>query len=193
MSLRVFPAAGSAQASRILPRRVRTRCPGGQRLRGGLGDAAVRRGAHGLYAYPRRLCLWHAEPLEDVQGLPENDPRSIGLLRVERRFCDSFEDFGLLIRIADLPGQPESGVVIIKRLAVLAGSATHVGYPANCDHLLGQIPDLLGDRSRLLVINECLVIALRALVNGANVIKHVGLIREIPDIAVYGECSPAGG
>jgi len=117
-----------------------------------LGDA-VGDEAHGLYAYPRRLCLWNTEPFEDVQRLPKYDPRCIGALRVERRFCDSLEDLGLLVRVTDLPGQPQSGVVMIKRLVVLARSATHVSYPAKCDHLLGQIPDLLRDQSRLLVIN----------------------------------------
>jgi hypothetical protein len=80
---------------------------------------------------------------------------------------------------------------MIKRLAVLPRSATHVGYPANCDHLLGQIPDLLGDQSCLLVMNQRLIVALRALVNGANVIEHVSFIREIADITVYGERPPA--
>ena len=142
---------------------------------------------HGLDAYPRRLCLWHAEPFEDVQRLPKYDPRIIGPLRAERRFGDSFEDLGLLVWVADLPGQPERGVVMIKRLAVLARSATHVGYPAKCDHLLRQIPDLLGDQSRLLVMNQRLIVAPRALINGANVIEHVGFIREIADITVYGQ------
>jgi hypothetical protein len=50
----------------------------------GLGDAEAEGGVYGLYAYPRRLCLWHAEPFEDVQRLPEYNPRRIGLLCVER-------------------------------------------------------------------------------------------------------------
>jgi len=80
---------------------------------------------------------------------------------------------------------------MIKRLAVLARSAAHVGYPAKGDQLLGQIPDFLSDQSCLLVMNQRLIVALRALVNGANVIEHVGFIREIADITVYGECPSA--
>jgi hypothetical protein len=72
--------------------------------------------------------------------------------------------------VTDLAGQPESGVVMIKCPAVLVRSATHVGHPAKCDYLLGQIPDLLSDQSRLLVMNQRLVVALRALVKVAATI-----------------------
>jgi hypothetical protein len=113
-------------------------------------------------------------------------------LCAERRFRDSFEDLAFLVWVADLSGQPESGVVVIKRFAIPARSAMYVGNPAKCDQLLGQVPDLLGDQPRLLVMNKRLVVACRALVNGTNVIEHVGLIRQVADVTVYGECPPTG-
>src|ERR1035438_9833413 len=82
---------------------------------------------------------------------------------------------------------------MIKSLVVPARSATHVGYPAKRDHLLGQVSDLLGDHLRLLVIDQRLVVALRALINGADVIEHVGFIWEIADVTVYGESPPVSG
>jgi len=61
-----------------------------------------------------------------VQRLPEYNPRRIGMpLRPERGLCDSFEELAFLVRVADLPSQPESGVVVIKRFAVPARSAMH--------------------------------------------------------------------
>src|SRR5882757_4935284 len=104
---------------------------------GGLRGAAAEGGIYGLYAYPGRFRLRHAEPFEDVQRLPEYDARRVRPLCAQRRFRDSFEDFGLLVGVTDLPGQPERGVVMIKCLAVPARSTTHVGYPAQRDYLLG--------------------------------------------------------
>src|SRR5262245_17221960 len=44
----------------------------------GLGGTAAKCGIQGIYAYPRCLRLGHAEALEDVQRLPEQNPRGIG-------------------------------------------------------------------------------------------------------------------
>ena len=49
-----------------------------------LGSAEAEGPVQGLYAYPGRLGLGHAESLEDVQRLPEHDPRRVGPLRAER-------------------------------------------------------------------------------------------------------------
>src|SRR6266568_4536233 len=65
----------------------------------GLGGTAAECEVRGLHADPRRLGLWHAEPFEDIQRLPEGDPRRVRLLRAERRFRDSLEDFALLVRL----------------------------------------------------------------------------------------------
>src|SRR6266704_2446971 len=70
----------------------------------GLGGTAAECEVRGLHADPRRLGLWHAEPFEDIQRLPEGDPRRVRPLRAERRFRDSLEDFALLVRVTDLPG-----------------------------------------------------------------------------------------
>src|SRR6266567_5097129 len=59
---------------------------------------------------PGRLGLRHPEPLEDVQRLPEQDPRRVRLMRAERRLGDPLEHLGLLVRVTDLPGQRERGV-----------------------------------------------------------------------------------
>src|SRR5580692_9901881 len=190
------PGSGtSAQA----PARARTasgcgRTPDGCATRSGrpgLRGTAAEGRVRSLDAYPRGLGLGHAEPLEDVQRLPEDDPRRIVPLRAERRFRDSFEDLGLLVGIADLPRQLQRGAIMIKRLAVPASSAPDVGYPPKRDHLLGQAADLLGNRSRLLVMNQRLVKARRALVNGADVIEHIRFIREIADVTVDREGPPA--
>ena len=85
-----------------------------------LRGAAAEGGVHGLDADPRRLGLGHAELLEDVQRLPEEDPRRVGPLCAERRFRQSFEDLGFLVGVTDLPGHPESGAVMIGRLVVPA-------------------------------------------------------------------------
>src|SRR5260370_9127283 len=113
-------------------------------------------------------------------------------LCAERRFCDSFEDLAFLVRVADLSGQRETSVVVIKRFFVPARSAMYVGNLAECDQLLRQVPDLLGDQPSLLVMNKRLVVACRALVDGANVIVHVRFIREVPDVAVYPQPPSAG-
>ena len=73
---------------------------------------------------------------------------------LERRFGDSFEDLAFLVRVADLHGQPESGVIVIKCFGVPARSAMYVGNHAKCDQLLGQVPDLLGNQPRFLVMNK---------------------------------------
>ena len=51
----------------------------GGRRRAGLRDAEAEGRVDRLYPYPHRLRLRHAEPFEDVQRLPEHDPRGIGL------------------------------------------------------------------------------------------------------------------
>src|SRR5262249_59303304 len=99
----------------------------------GLRGKPAQRGIQGLYAYPRRLRLGHAEALEDVQRLPEKDPRSIGAPGAEHRFRDPFEGFGFLVRVTDLAGQLEHGVVLVDRLLAAARCAAYVRDPAHRD------------------------------------------------------------
>ena len=120
---------------------------------GGLGSAAQGR-ANGLDADPRRLGLRHAEAFEDIQRLPERDPRGVGAPHAERRFRDALEDLGLLVRVTDLPGQPESGLVKIGSLPVPARSPSYARYPAQGRGLLVQVSDLLGDRLCFLVADQ---------------------------------------
>src|ERR1022692_339140 len=82
---------------------------------------------------------------------------------------------------------------MIRRLAVPARSAMYVRYPAKCGHLLGQVSDLLGDQPCLLVVNQRLVIAFRALIDCANIAKYVGFIREIADVTIYHKRPLASG
>src|SRR4029077_19752668 len=110
----------------------------------GSGGKAVHGGIQGFHAHPRRLRLGHAEALEDVQGLPEKNPRGIGPPGAERRLRDPFEDLGLLVGVPDLSGQPEHGVVLVECIAVPAPCTAYVRDPAQGDDLLRLIPDLLG-------------------------------------------------
>src|SRR5580700_10717515 len=107
--------------------------PAGCAMRMGLAGKASQGGIHGFYAYSRRLRLGHAEALEDVKRLPEKYPRGIGAPGAERRFRDPFEDLGLLVGVANLPGELEDGMVLVERLAVAARGAAHVGDPAERD------------------------------------------------------------
>ncbi len=149
--------------------------------------------AHGLDADPRRLGLRHAEAFEDIQRLPERDPRGVGAPHAERRFRDALEDLGFLVGVTDLPGQPESGLVKLGSLAVPAGSPAYAGYPAQGGGLLVQVPDLLGDRLCFLVADQRLVETLRALVNRTDFVEDASLIKEITDIMVDGEATPVSG
>src|SRR6266568_9292050 len=110
---------------------------------------------------PGRLGLRHPEPLEDVQRLPEQDPRRVRLMRAERRLGDPLEHLGLFVRITDLPGQRQRRVVGLGRLAVPARATPDVGYPADRCHLVRQVPDVLGDQPGPLIVNERLVITFR--------------------------------
>src|SRR5262249_7981876 len=128
-----------------------------------------------------------AQPFEDVQRLPEHDPRVVGSPGAESGLPDSLEDLGLLVGVADLDGHRQGGVVVIQRLVVPAGFAAHVSYPANRGQLLGLVCDLLGDRSGLLVVDQRLVVALRASVNRADTVEDLGFIREVAYAAVGGK------
>src|SRR5262249_15540872 len=166
----------------------------GRRKRyGELRGKAAEGGIQGLYAYPRRLRLGHAEALEDVQRLPEKNPRGIGAPGAERRFRDAFEDFGFLVGVTDLPGQPEHGVVLADRLVVAARGAAYVGDPAHGDDLLGVFPDLLGDQPGLLMVHQRIVVALRLAVEGTEIIEHVRLVGQVADLAVNGQGPLIGG
>ena len=81
---------------------------------------------------------------------------------------------------------------MIKRFAVPARSAIYVGNHAKGDQLLGQVPNILGDQTRPLMMNKCLVVARGTLVDGADVIEHLGFMRQVADVPVYRECPPAG-
>src|SRR5262249_55252861 len=146
-----------------------------RRRAAGLRGAAAKSGVHGLHAYARRLCLWHAEPFEDVQRLPVRDACGGPPPAAEGRFGHPPEGFGLFVRVAYSPGEPEGGVVMIESLAVPARPAMHVRRPAQRDHLLGQVSDLLGDQSCLLMINQRLAVVFCLLVDGSDVIEHIGL------------------
>src|SRR5262249_37140484 len=104
-----------------------------------LRGKAAQRGIQGLYADPHPPRLRHGEALEDVQRLPEEDPRGIGAPEADRRFRDPLEDLALLVRVTDLPGQPEHGVVLLNRLVVAARCTVYVGDTAQGDDLLGLV------------------------------------------------------
>ena len=146
----------------------------------------------GFYAYPYRLRLRRAEPFENVQRLSEQDARRVRPLRIKGRFRDSFEDFRLLVGVADLSGKHERCLVVIERLAVPARPAARSGQPAKRDHLLGQVSDLLGYQPRLLMVGQRLAVPLGLCVHGADIVERLRLIGEIADLAVYGECLPVG-
>src|ERR1700722_135331 len=156
------------------------------------GSAAQGR-PHGLDADPRRLGLRHTEAFEDIQRLPERDPRGVGAPQAKRGLCDALEDLLFLIRVTDLPGQPESGLVEIGSFAVPPGSAAYAGYPAQGGGLLVQISDLLGDRLCFLVADQRLVETLRALVNRTGFVEDAGLIKEMAKGMVDGEAVPVSG
>ncbi len=88
-------------------------------MRPGSGGAGAERRIHHLDAYSRGLSLRYAKPFKDVERLPEQDPCRVGLPpRGELGFSDPFEDLALLVGVADLPGQFESGLVMIKGVTV---------------------------------------------------------------------------
>jgi hypothetical protein len=60
-------------------------------------------GCRCLQADTRCLGFGHAEALENIQRLPENNPRRVRAAGARRGFRDSLEDLGLLVRVADLP------------------------------------------------------------------------------------------
>src|SRR5262249_61321064 len=53
--------------------------------------------------------------------------------------------------------------------------------------------DLLSDQPCLLVMNKRLVVALRVLIDGADVVEHVRFVRKVADAAVDDERPAAGG
>src|SRR5208283_3368930 len=92
----------------------------------------------------------------------------------------------------NLSRQLESGVIMIKRFGVSPRSAMYVGNHAKGDQLLGQVPDIFGDQARSLMINKRLVVTCRALVDGTDVIEHLGFIRQVAYVTVYRERLPVG-
>src|ERR1700733_7965301 len=82
---------------------------------------------------------------------------------------------------------------MIKCLAVPARSAVYVGDSPQRYQLLGRVPDFLGNQACLLVMCQRLVVTRPALIDGADVVEHVSLVREVADVTVDRECPPAGG
>src|SRR5437764_742506 len=90
-------------------------------------------------------------------------------------------------------GQLKHGMVLVERLTVAARRAAHVGDPAARDDLLRLVPDILGDQPRLLVVQQCVVVALGFSADGADIVEHVGLMGQVADVTEGGQGALVGG